>query len=258
MRKEDLEFFRVFFDNQVKSFYSDDEFVQQNIFLKEEHTRYVCLEANMIGDSLGLSYKQRYLAETSALFHDIGRFTQFARYRTFNDAQSENHALLGVKVLEEAGVLSCLAQDESDLILKTVELHNVYKIPEGLSEEELLLVRLVRDADKLDIFRVVTEYYHNRFSSPNPVMENYLPESSDYSVEIIDAIINNQNSEVKYVRTANDLRLFKLTWIFDVNFAVTLKAIRERGYVKKTIAALPHTKDIQMVYRHLTDYLSPF
>jgi len=99
---------------------------------------------------------------------------------------------------------------DRNLILKAVELHNVYKIPDGLSEKEVLLVKLVRDA------------------------------------------------EVKRVRTANDLRLFKLTWIFDVNFAVTLKAIRERAYVEKTIAALPQTGDIQKVYHHIMNYLSRF
>ncbi len=256
MRKDDLVFFYNFFDSHVKSFYSDDEFVQQNIILKEEHTRCVCREANMICGFLGLDDEKRYLVETSALFHDIGRFTQFARYKTFNDAASENHALLGVEVLKKTKILSRLLPEEHELILKAVELHNVYKIPEGLSEEELLFVKIVRDADKLDIFRVVTDYYAERFARPNPVMENYLPESLEYSMEIIDDIMNNRNSETKYIRTANDLRLFKLTWIFDVNFPVTLKAIKDKKYVEKTVAALPDTRDIKMVFQHLIDYLN--
>lgn len=35
------------------------------------------------------------------LFHDVGRFYQFTVYRTFNDALSENHAKLGLKVIKD-------------------------------------------------------------------------------------------------------------------------------------------------------------
>ena len=47
---------------------------------------------------LQLSLHDVQLAEIMGLFHDVGRFRQYSIYKTFNDAQSEDHADLGLKV----------------------------------------------------------------------------------------------------------------------------------------------------------------
>jgi len=49
------------------------------------------------------SFQRRALAfaEVIAWLHDIGRFEQFDRYRTFADAESENHAQIALRVIEK-------------------------------------------------------------------------------------------------------------------------------------------------------------
>ena len=66
---------------------------------------------------------------------------------------------LGAKVLVVNKVLRDLPKHDQDLIIRSVTLHNVFTLPEGLDEKSLLFARLVRDADKLDILRVVIEYF---------------------------------------------------------------------------------------------------
>jgi hypothetical protein len=95
MEQGQLEKFRAWFNDYVAGFYGDDEFVNANIKLKEEHSKRVCKEMLYLADELGLPDEQRRIAEATALFHDIGRFEQFARYRTYNDPRSVNHCLLG-------------------------------------------------------------------------------------------------------------------------------------------------------------------
>ena len=46
-----------------------------------------------------------YTARAAALLHDAGRFQQYAEYKTFSDALSEDHAELGVKVIQNSGLL---------------------------------------------------------------------------------------------------------------------------------------------------------
>jgi putative nucleotidyltransferase with HDIG domain len=53
---------------------------------------------------------QLELAETIALFHDIGRFEQFKTYGTFDDRASENHATIGLKVLKATDILNRLTE----------------------------------------------------------------------------------------------------------------------------------------------------
>jgi len=254
MEKENLLFFRSWFFDYVKKFYSDDLNVQRNIKLKEEHTLRVCENILLIGKSINLDENKLFIAETVALFHDIGRFEQFKKYRTFDDRKSENHAELSVKVLKDSNVLSCLTGNEQELILKSVEFHNLQKIPANLKPDTVLFLKLLRDADKLDIFKVVTEYYEEKDKNPNPALELELSDEPSYSHEFVDDILNFRASK-NNLNTHNDMKLFQLTWLFDINFPVTFKCFKEKNYLEKIIRSLPDDENIRGVHEHLRDYL---
>jgi hypothetical protein len=161
MQKEDLNFFREWFMDYVNNFSSNDSTINDNIEMKIEHTAKVCENILLLAKSENVSEEGCRLAETIALFHDLGRFEQFTRYKTFNDFNSENHALLGIKILNRIGILTRLSPDEKNLILKAVEYHNLKKIPIYAvdSKDLLFYLKLIRDADKLDIFRIICENY---------------------------------------------------------------------------------------------------
>ena len=129
MIKADLEFFRQWFSGFCKSFYTADIGDQKNILLKEQHTFKVC--ENMIAIVKGLSLNDNYLmpAETVALFHDVGRFPQYARYKTFRDGISVNHGLLGAETLIGHKVLQNLPPEEQELIIESVKFHNAFSVP---------------------------------------------------------------------------------------------------------------------------------
>ena len=97
MQKEDLDFFRKWFFEYVNQFSSPDLFIKENIELKIEHTGRVCENILLLAKSEKISENACMLAETIALFHDLGRFEQFMKYKTFKDSESENHAFLSVK-----------------------------------------------------------------------------------------------------------------------------------------------------------------
>ena len=174
MNKEDIKIFREFFDSHVQRFICEDELVRQNIDLKYEHSLKVCEDSRMICQYLQLSDEDQMLAETIALFHDVGRFTQFANYRTFQDRVSVDHAALGAEILRDSAVLERLSESERAVVLNAVEMHNCYRIPDTLDDRSRLHVKILRDADKLDIFRVVTEYYNQREFKFNPAMDTIL------------------------------------------------------------------------------------
>jgi len=66
----------------------------------------VCDNIVMIGGKLDMSKHDLIIAETTALFHDLGRFKQFKDYGTFNDMLSEDHARLGLREMAAHKVLS--------------------------------------------------------------------------------------------------------------------------------------------------------
>jgi putative nucleotidyltransferase with HDIG domain len=104
------------FSDYLTHFKSDNSELQQNITLKEDHTRRVVKEILDIGKALELNNDELHLAEIIALLHDVGRFEQYVRYKTFLDRNSEDHAKLGVKILKEDEVLNELNESIKRLI----------------------------------------------------------------------------------------------------------------------------------------------
>src|SRR4030042_5753212 len=105
MTRNDLNFFKKWFSDYCQTFYVSDIEDQRNIYLKEQHTFNVCENITEIAKELSLSNDQIILSEAVALFHDIGRFPQYAKYKTFRDNISVNHGLLGGQILLEEKLL---------------------------------------------------------------------------------------------------------------------------------------------------------
>jgi len=248
--------FRAWFDKYAAGFYGDDEYVNANINLKQEHSKRTCKEMLYLAGELGLDEKGRRIAEAIALFHDIGRFEQFVRCRTYNDTRSLNHCLLGVEVLKKTGVLECLEREERELIEKAVEYHGVKELPGDLNGECLLFSKMIRDADKLDIFYVVTEYYRQYRDNPEDFkLEIEFPDEPGYSEEVLEEVLCGRRIDYGLPRTLNDIKLLQVAWVYDVNFAATLKRIRQRKFMEKIIEFLPRNEDIERVKEKILEYI---
>jgi len=256
MKLEQLEEFKRWFADFVGKHYGDDEYVNTNLKLKEVHTLRVCEEARYISERLNLDESDILLAEAIALFHDTGRFIQFVKYRTYNDCRSVNHCQLSLCVLKEDGLLDVLDASERQIILDAVEFHGIKELPAGLDERTLLHCKLVRDADKLDIYRVVLEVYEAYLRDPKSFrFELEFPDSEDYSKEMVEMILDEQMIDYRKLRTLNDMKLLQLGWVFDVNFAPTLERIKEKGYIDKILSYLPETADIVKVAEKVNGYI---
>ena len=134
--EESLTDLKNWFTNYVHTFQYNEPEKQQNIDLKKDHTLRVCKEISNIGNQLGLNDDQLRLAEIIALLHDIGRFEQYARYYTFRDRSSENHAELGIRIIEKFGLLESLDNNNiKSIILCAIKYHNRHSLPLEESEE---------------------------------------------------------------------------------------------------------------------------
>ena len=231
----------------------DDD--RRNYLLKEVHTHRVRDAAVAIATELGCNSTDLLLAEAIGLLHDVGRFPQYREYRTFKDADSVNHAARGVRVIAEEGILAGLPPEEHRLIIRSVALHNVYRMPGFLGEREDFFLRLIRDADKLDIWRVFLEYYALPEEERASAVGLGFPDHPDCSPEILGAIADGEMINLVNVKTLNDFKLLQLSWIFDLNFAPTRRLFRERGYLADFAAALPSDEGVRNALITLESYL---
>ncbi|WP_421077531.1 HD domain-containing protein [Methanothermococcus sp. Ax23] len=234
--------------------YNLDPKDQENINLKIYHTYRVCDEITDIGNSLNLNELDMFLAKTIALFHDIGRFEQYAKYKTFSDAKSEDHALLGIKILLENNILGELDNSHVEIIINAIKYHNKAKIPNNLDAKSLLFAKLIRDADKLDIWRVVIDYYEKKSDNEKIGLgfldEPYISDETYYAVK------NKEIVGYEKVKTINDLKLLQMAWIYDINFHRTFEIIKERNYLKRIYNTLPKSEKTYNIYKDMKNYLN--
>jgi hypothetical protein len=255
MNQKDLENLKKWFADYVAGFYTAIPTDNSTIRLKEKHTERVCENMILLGKALNLSDEEMVLTETMALFHDIGRFKQYTIYGTFRDIDSENHALLGIRELVAHNVLDVCTKDEKKWITKAIANHNTATIPKKENGKSLFYIRLLRDADKLDIWRVFIDYYHTRDKQPNPVVEFGLPDDPSFSPKALSALSEERFVRFQDLRTLNDFKLLLLSWVFDLNFDYSIQMVKDRGYVEKIGAILPNSHVTQKVLKHIHDYM---
>ncbi|MHC4213870.1 MAG: HD domain-containing protein [Planctomycetota bacterium] len=256
MEQRQLDRLKGWFEGFVRGFYGNDEYVNANLKMKYQHSLRTCEEMLYLVEQLGLDANQRRIAEAIALLHDVGRFVQFVEYRTYNDARSTNHSQLGVELLQKAGILDILEDSQRQYIEDAIRYHGLKELPSDLEGEALFYSKLIRDADKIDALQVVTENFIEYNSDPEKfILEVEFPDVPEYSQEVLDSILSGKRIDYQELRTWNDMKLCLLGWVYDVNFAATLKRIRQKRYLETMFDFLPDDDKIAMVREKIFDFV---
>lgn len=236
----------------MKSFYSDDAQVQQGILIKEKHTGYVTANCVELAKFLNLSTHDAQLAEIIGLFHDVGRFRQYSIYKTFNDADSEDHADLGIKVLDELDFFKELSVPDYELVKFAIQNHNKKTVAPTDDERKILFAKLIRDADKLDIYRVLEPFLAQENVDKMPqFIKSKGRLVADISPDFVENFVTGEQADYRKIRTNGDRKIVRLMWIYDVNFSWTMRKIVERGYIEKIVSNLPMDERVAEGVRRL-------
>jgi len=255
MKKSELTHLKNWFADYVSGYYTADSEYNRAIRLKEEHTKRVCDNIVMLGKSLDISEQEMLLAETMALLHDIGRFKQYAINGTFNDMDSVNHARLGLQQIGIHKILRIFSKYEKRLIAKAVAYHNVAVLPNAEDKKILFFMRLLRDADKLDIWKVVIDYYHERKKNPSTTIELGLPDEHTCSPKILQALMEHRLARIEHLKTLNDFKLLQIGWVFDLNFVPSFQALQNRKYIEQIASILPQSKEVKEAVKQAYDHV---
>ncbi|MDO5462392.1 MAG: HD domain-containing protein [bacterium] len=180
--------------------------------LKYAHTCRVVQNATRIMEGEGFSSRLRELGLMAAWLHDLGRFHQFQKYRTFSDAVSINHALLSCCEALRLEWLEDWSAADRHLILRAIEFHNLRDLPSGLSEDEVCLCHLVRDADKLDIYTVLDHAIETHYLPTHPEVYWGLPFAAAPSPKVVAALQAGESIDYKEIKSFADFVFIQLAW----------------------------------------------
>ncbi len=232
------------FSRYCKLFVSDNKEEVKNYLLKEQHSLNVSANMLLIAQSALQNRNKVLIAEAIGLLHDIGRFPQYAQYRTFRDSDSVNHGRLGAEVITEKKLMTKIPLDEQELILDAVRFHNAYTIPQILDPEKKFFLKMIRDADKLDIWRIFAEYYEKEPLERESAAGLGLLDRPEYSENVLACLAGRRLSRISDLKTLNDFRIMQLTWAYDLNFPISFRLAAERGHIDRIVSSLPRTGDI--------------
>jgi putative nucleotidyltransferase with HDIG domain len=249
--------YKKWFDNYIDHFIKEYPDLEENIQIKADHSRKVSAEILGLARNLNLNYSDVLLAETIGLFHDIGRFKQYVNYQTFSDSKSQNHADLGLEVLKEHQLLKDLSANEQDIIYKSIINHSRAEIIPDEKDQVIFFSKLIRDADKLDIWRLITEYYmiKEQDKGENKSLELELPDNDKITDEVLNAIIHKKVVLKEFLQTLNDFKLLQIAWIFDLNFNYSIQRVYEKKYLDKIFNTLPGNEKVNQIKEIVNDYL---
>ncbi len=207
---------------------------REMIRLKVEHTYRVASLCEEIAKSLGLSQEDVDLAWLIGLLHDVGRFEQQKNYGTFNDAISIDHAKYGAQILfDEGKIRDYIEQDTEDkLIWTAVYNHSAYRIPEDLDDRYTMFCNIIRDADKVDIFRVNVEF---------PLEEIYnVTREEMYTCAVTPAVMQSFQEGHAVLRSLKkvpvDNVVGHISLVYELVYGKSLALAKEQGYLAQLMS----------------------
>lgn len=246
MLKIQLDDLFAWFDAYVEPFLVTDDEGAKNIRLKIEHTRKVCEAMTLLAEGEGLSEDEARIAAAVALLHDVGRFPQYRRWRTFLDSDSDNHARLAIDVIREEHVLDGIDPSEQLLIEEAVRFHNMLAPPTSFHSPTRKYIDLIRDADKLDIWRVFVELLSQPPEErPSAAILGLDDLPGSVSDECIAALDSGTIVRLETISCFNDFKLLQISWIYDLTYPTSRRLLRDRGYIPALAATLPERADVR-------------
>ena len=197
--------------------------------------------------------------QTIGMLHDVGRFEQIKRYNTFSDADSVDHAKFGADLLFKDGLISTflngmvkctgykpgalenryssdgvflydrLNKSDMEMLELAIRCHNMYRIPQGLNRREQAFCNVLRDADKVDIFKV-------NIDTPLEEIYNTTTEElmkSDITDEVLEAF-DEEHCILKAIRrTPADTVIGHVSLAYELVYDESVRITVEQGYLAK-------------------------
>jgi len=248
---------KLWFEQYVEQFIYKNQKDQEQIDLKYHHSYRVLDEIINIARSLNLNEEDMDTAKIIGLFHDIGRFEQYDRYKTYSDARSLDHAELGVEILKKNNLLTKVDTKRREIIYRAISYHNKKYLSEKLFVNKLdglRYAKMIRDADKLDIWNIFLKTYYKSKDKSN--ININLSSEKNISKEVYDKTKNREFINYQKIVTEDDLKLMQMGWVYDLNFEESLRAVKKRGYLDKIYQSMSPLEEAEEIYQEIKDYLN--
>ena len=202
----------------------------KDILRKQKHSLRVMEISKQISNELKLNEEEIQISALIGLLHDIARFEQRKLYETFHDTKSFDHGDYGEKILEK-NIRKYIETNQYDKIIKTaVRNHNKFKIEDGLSEKENLFSKIIRDADKLDIFYEAVEMFWK--GKEKQIEETVI---LDKVIEQFKKQLTIKREDIEQGKNTINNVISIIAFIYDMNFKPSFEILKKENYINRIL-----------------------
>ena len=214
--------------------------------LKYEHTLFVVIIMTKICEELGLNTEDSLMGIRLALFHDIGRFHEERLLNGRFDDLGFDHAEASNMVLFNEGLIKKfnVPENDYDVIKKAVYNHNKPVIEPNLSPREEFFSKLIRDADKIDIYRAVL----SSDAIQKPIFGN-MPSRINLS-----NYFENKPIYLKDGKTFTDYIVLRIGWYDLLYFDESRKILEITGNLDRYISTITVKDEYKPLFKSILDH----
>ena len=201
----------------------------KQIRYKYHHSHRVEKLMKELSDALKLSKEKTEVAEAIGLLHDIGRFEQVNKYKSCSDIDTKSdHADESCKYLFDDNHIRDFIDDNKydEILYDAIKYHNKHKIDSKVTGENLFFAKMIRDMDKIDIYRVLSEEYVGHY------------DKDKVSKNVREAFDRHETIKRTTESNSSDNVLVRFAFIFDMNFKESFNILTDIGYLEKYISTI--------------------
>ena len=208
------------FKNYVETYDMNEVAIARKYY----HSLRVMDFCKFIAEENNFSDKDMEISILVGLLHDYARFEQWTKYKTYSDLKSIDHGDLAVEKLFGNNEIKdyCKNQEYYDEIYDAIKYHNKIDFSDDISVHNKLICKVIRDADKLDIFYLL--------GAEKDLMKQDDKKISD---KIKENFYNHKQVSRKDVKNECDNVILALSMVYDLNFKCSFEYLKEHNLIDK-------------------------
>ena len=239
---------RAAFDRHVAKFRDAVGTLPFVLEAKFKHTGEVCeITEKIIAGEARFSPRDALVFRLCALFHDLSRFEQYTEYKTFLDRISFDHGDRSAALIDELGLVPELPAEDRACVIDAVRVHNKFAIPADFPSAHLTAAKMVRDADKLAILRLIIRFFSGDYSDPTIRLD--LPDTPGWTPAILETALSGKCVVYTEMKNINDFKLGLFAWSNDLNFPSSAALALDEDLFGRVRALLPESDQIDALLK---------
>ena len=144
--------------------------------------------------------------------------------------------------------------DDIGLLELAIRQHNKYRVKEGLSERQLMFCNILRDADKVDIFKVNAEV-------PMEIIYDVTTEelkNGTITKEVLNSFYRNEAVLKNIRKSAVDHIVGHVSLLFELVYPESYRQAKQQGYVYKLLEFKSDVPEVNEDFRKMREHVDEF